>query len=268
MKRRTFLKSIGLSTMYLALSNLFLPSCSNRKLPNILFIMSDDHACKAISCYDGSLNRTPNIDWLAREGMRFNHCYCTNAIAICAPSRAVILTGQHSHINGHIDNSKVFDGSQQTFPKLLQQNGYQTGIVGKWHLVSEPTGFDYWNILPGQGGNYNPDFIEMGQKKHVEGYVTGLITDFVLDWLEKRDKNKNFCLMLHHKASHRNWMPNLKHLDRYKDTEIPLPPKLFDNFSTRSQALKKQEINIDGNLYQDYDFKVPYAGYLLKISDE
>jgi len=230
-------------------------SCETKKKPNILFIMTDDHATKAVSAYDGSLNQTPNIDQLAADGMRFNNCFCTNAI--CAPSRAVILTGKHSHLNGHIDNSKVFDGDQQTFPKLLQKNGYQTAMIGKWHLISDPTGFDYWNILPGQGHYYNPDFIEMGNTKQVEGYVTDLITDSALGWLDNRDKNKNFCLMLQHKAPHRNWMPDKKHLDLYKNTEIPVPDNLFDNFETRSEAIKTQEISIQNDMFIDYDFKVP-----------
>ena len=255
MDRRSFLK-FGFSGSIATITSPFLfNSCSLDKQPNILFIMSDDHSAKAISAYDGALNQTPNIDRIAENGMRFDKCFCTNAI--CAPSRAVILTGKHSHINGHIDNSKAFDGSQMTFPKLFQQNGYQTAMIGKWHLVSDPTGFDYWNILPGQGHYYNPDFIEMGEKKVVEGYVTDLITDSALNWLENRDKSKNFCMMLHHKAPHRNWMPDLKYLDLYKDRDIPLPETLFDNFETRSDALKTQEINIDKDLFVDYDFKVP-----------
>ncbi len=255
MKRRSFIK-VGIGgTMALTAPELLFNACSPSKKRNILFIMSDDHACQAISAYDGTLNQTPQLDRLASEGMRFENCFCTNAI--CAPSRAVILTGKHSHINGHIDNGKVFDGSQQTFPKLLRQRGYQTAMVGKWHLISDPTGFDYWTVLPGQGNYYNPDFIEMGTKSRVEGYVTDLITDKALEWLDKRDRSENFCLMLQHKAPHRNWMPNLKHLDLYKDVDIPMPDNLFDNFETRSEALKTQEINIEGDLYLDYDFKVP-----------
>jgi len=160
--------------------------------PNIIYIMSDDHAYQAISSYNGKLNQTPNIDRIANEGVIFTRSFVTNSI--CAPSRAVMLTGKFSHINGHIDNSQVFDGSQVTFPKLLQAAGYQTAMIGKWHLESDPTGFDYWNILPGQGDYYNPNFIEMGKKGRVEGYVTNLITDFSLKWLENRDKEKPFCL--------------------------------------------------------------------------
>lgn len=241
-------------------------SSNNPERPNIIFIMTDDHASKAISAYDGSLNHTPNLDRLAEEGLRFEHCYCTNAI--CAPSRAVILTGKHSHITGHIDNNKAFDGSQQTFPKLLQKAGYQTAMVGKWHLISEPTGFDYWIVLPGQGSYYNPDFIEMGERKRVDGYVTDLITDYAIDWLDRRDKSKNFCLMLHHKAPHRNWMPPAKYLDLYKDRDIPEPANLFDDYATRSRAMIEQQITIEKDLFQDYDFKVHYTGDTSHLTDE
>ena len=169
--------------------------------PNILFIMSDDYGYQAISAYNDKLIKTPNLDRLADEGVIFRNSFVTNSI--CGPSRAVMLTGKHSHINGMPDNSSKFDGSQQTFPKLLQKAGYQTAMVGKWHLKSDPTGFDYWNILPGQGQYYNPDFIEMGEKKRIEGYVTNITTDIALNWLDKRDTEKPFCLLLHHKAPHR-----------------------------------------------------------------
>ena len=152
------------------------------KRPNILFIMSDDHDAHAISCYGSKVNQTPNIDRLAKDGMRFEHCFCTNSI--CAPSRAVILTGKYSHLNGVKDNVDKFDGSQQTGPKLLQQAGYETAIIGKWHLKTDPTGFDYWNILPDQGVYYNPPMIEMGQRKKYPGYVTDIITDLALEWLK------------------------------------------------------------------------------------
>jgi len=162
-KRRDFLKTIGLSTTALAFPGILSSKTQSTTRPNIIFIMTDDHASHAISCYGSVINQTPNIDRLANEGMRFNNCFCTNAI--CAPSRAVILTGKYSHLNGVLDNRTVFDGSQQTLPKLLQKAGYQTAMIGKWHLKSDPTGFDYWNILPGQGNYYNPDFIEMGGEK-------------------------------------------------------------------------------------------------------
>ena len=143
--------------------------------------MSDDHAAHALSCYDSRINTTPNLDRLATEGMRFTNCFCTNSI--CAPSRAVILTGKYSHLNGVIDNANEFDGSQQTFPKLLRRAGYETALIGKWHLKSDPTGFDYWNILPGQGAYHDPVTIEMGTRTRHSGYVTDIITDQCLTWL-------------------------------------------------------------------------------------
>ena len=224
---------------------------------NILFIMSDDHAYQAIGGYGSTLNQTPNIDRLAKEGVLFEQSFVTNSI--CGPSRAVMLTGKYSHLNGMIDNGTTFDGSQQTFTKILQEHGYLTAIVGKWHLKSEPTGFDYWNILPGQGNYYNPDFIEMGIKKRVPGYVTDLTTDFSIDWLDNRDKSKPFCMLVHHKAPHRNWMPGSKYLDLYKDKEFPLPETFFDDYKTRSAAVKEQTMKIDEDMFIDYDLKVPIS---------
>lgn len=209
--------------------------------PNIVFIMSDDHAYQAISCYNGKLNQTPNIDRIAKKGVIFTRSFVTNSI--CAPSRAVMLTGKFSHVNGHLDNSQAFNGSQVTFPKLLKAAGYETAMIGKWHLESEPTGFDYWNVLPGQGDYYNPDFIEMGKKNKIEGYVTNLITDFSLKWLDKRDKKKPFCLLLHHKAPHRAWMPDTSYLDRYNDVEFPLPDNFYDTYEGR-KAAASQEMHI------------------------
>ncbi len=228
---------------------------TNETRPNIIFIMSDDHAYQAISCYGDSLNSTPNIDKLAKSGVRFNKSFCTNSI--CAPSRAVMLTGTYSHINGHVDNSTTFDGSQITFPKLLQKVGYQTAIVGKWHLKSEPTGFDYWNILPGQGHYYNPDFIDNGVKKQMHGYVTNITTDIALDWIEGRDKEKPFCLLLHHKAPHRNWMPSPEYLSKYDSVEFPIPETFFDEYITKGDAAKNQEMEINGDMMLAYDLKIP-----------
>ncbi len=244
--RRQFLKALGLGTALAAL-----PSCatgarrsdSSKKRPNIIFIMTDDHASHAISCYGSKINKTPNIDRLARDGMLFKNCFCTNSI--CAPSRAVILTGKHSHINGIIDNRKRFDGSQQTFPKLLQKAGYQTAMIGKWHLKTDPTGFDYWNVLPGQGKYYNPDMKEMGQMKRYTGYVTDIITDHALKWLRQRNKDKPFCLMYQHKAPHRPWEPGPKHLTMYDDVTIPEPDDLFDDYSGRGRAAKEQDMTIE-----------------------
>jgi len=222
--------------------------------PNILFIMSDDHAMNAISTYGNSVNHTPNLDRIADEGIRFNQSFCSNAI--CGPSRAVMLTGKYSHINGHINNSVSFDGEQQTFPKLMQQNNYQTAMIGKWHLRSDPTGFDYWNILPGQGDYYNPDFIEMGEKKNFEGYVTDLITEFTINWLDDRDTSKPFCLLMHHKAPHRSWMPNLNHINTFDSVDIPVPSTFFDDYKNRSTAAKEQKMSIWKDMYLGYDLKL------------
>lgn len=214
--------------------------------PNIIFIMTDDHASHALSCYGSKINKTPNLDRLAREGMLFKNCFCTNSI--CSPSRAVILTGKYSHLNGVIDNRVKFDGSQQTFPKLLQKCGYETAMIGKWHLKSAPTGFDYWNVLPGQGLYHNPEFIEMGERKKYTGYVTDLITDFCLDWLKNRRSDKPFCLMYHHKAPHRRWEPDEKHAKMYEDVDIPVPETFDDDYKTRSDAAREQEMTIERHL--------------------
>jgi len=177
--------------------------------PNILFIFSDDHAYQAVSAYGYKLNHTPNIDTIAREGMRFDRCLTTNSL--CGPSRACVLTGKYSHLNGFYNNTNSrFDGSQVTFPKLLQQAGYQTAVVGKWHLVSDPTGFDTWDILPGQGVYYNPPMIRNGEHIKRQGYVTDIITNQALDWLKNRDPSRPFLLMCHHKAPHRDWEPSLE----------------------------------------------------------
>ena len=227
--------------------------------PNILFIMTDDHASHAMSCYGSKINKTPHLDRIASEGMRFTNSFCTNSI--CAPCRAVILTGKYSHLNGLIDNAVAFDGSQQTFPKLLQKAGYETAVVGKWHLKTDPTGFDYWNILPGQGDYYNPVMIEMGQRKKHTGYVTDILTDHALGWLKGRGADKPFCLMYHHKAPHRNWQPSLKHLDLYEDTQIPEPPTLFDDYEGRGRAAKEQDMSIEKTLTKA-DLKLTAPGNL------
>ncbi len=205
--------------------------------PNILFIFTDDHALNAISAYGGPLAKiapTPHLDRIAREGMLFRHCLVTNSI--CAPSRAVVLTGKYSHLNGQLTNHQRFDGSQQNAPKLLRTAGYQTAMVGKWHLKTEPTGFDHFEVLKGQGQYYNPMLLTNGQPvKHV-GYTTDIITDQALKWLEQRDDKKPFFLMCQHKAPHGRWEPALRHLDDFEDVEIPEPPTLFDDYSGRSAA--------------------------------
>jgi len=223
--------------------------------PHILFIFSDDHAAQAIGAYGSKINKTPNLDRLADQGMLFRNCFCTNSI--CAPSRAVILTGKHSHINGVIDNRARFDGAQQTFPKLLQKGGYQTAMIGKWHLKSDPTGFDYWHVLPGQGSYYNPDFkTPKGTVRH-SGYVTDVTTDLALDWLKnQRDPAKPFMLMCQHKAPHRNWQPGPNHLTMYDGVTIPEPPTLFDDYSGRCSAAGMQKLSIANDMRMAGDLKV------------
>jgi arylsulfatase A-like enzyme len=223
------------------------------KRPNILFIMSDDHAYQAISAYGSRMNQTPNIDRLAKEGMRFNRCLVTNSI--CGPCRAVILTGKYSHANGFMRNSDRFDGSQQTVPKLLQQAGYQTAIIGKWHLGTDPTGFDYWNILLGQGPYYNPPMkTAQGVTQHI-GYTTDIITDLTLEYLKNgRDPEKPFFLMYHHKAPHREWQPSPKYYSLYDDVTIPEPGTLFDDYSGRGTAAHKQDMTIEKTM-TDFDLK-------------
>lgn len=214
--------------------------------PNILFIMSDDHAAHAISAYGSKVNETPNIDRIAKEGMLFSNCFAVNAI--CTPSRATILTGKYSHING-VPVFNRFDGSQWTVAKELQRAGYYTGMIGKWHLKSDPTGFDYWNILPGQGRYYDPVFLEMGKKKNFKGrYVTDLITDFSIDFLKNRPKDKPFFLMCHNKAPHRPWQPDAKHAAQFANKEIPEPATFNDDYKNRSSAAAEATMRIDRDL--------------------
>jgi N-acetylglucosamine-6-sulfatase len=231
------------------------PTKPAAKQPNIVFIFSDDHAVQAISAYGSKINKTPNLDRIARQGVTFDRCFCGNSI--CAPSRASVLTGKHSHINGLMTNGTTFDGSQPTLPKYLQQAGYQTALIGKWHLGSDPTGFDYWQILPGQGAYYNPSFLTAKGEVDYTGYVTDLTTDMAVDWLDaKRDSSKPFLLMCQHKAPHRVWAPGPGYLTMYDDVEIPEPDTLFDDYSGRSEALKSNEMMVAAHLMYDYDLKV------------
>ncbi len=239
------------------LATLIIPSCTQNpdQKPNIIFIMSDDHAFQAISAYDDKLIETPNIDRLAKEGMRFNRAYVTNSI--CSPSRAVILTGKHSHLNGVRDNINVFDSARQTFPKILQQSGYETAVIGKWHLKSQPSGFDYWRVLPDQGVYYQPKFRTPGGIITEQGYVTDVITDLALEWLsDVRDKSKPFMLMYQHKAPHRSWMPAQEYLDEFMNKPIPLPETLFDDYSGRGTAAKDAEMRIKEHMGLTNDNKI------------
>lgn len=232
-------------------------SLSNR--PNIIFIMADDHAWQAVSAYGGPLKDyapTPNIDRIAQNGMRFDRCLVTNSIS--GPSRAVILTGKYSHLNGFLSNEeKLFDGSQQTFPKILQKAGYTTAMIGKWHLGSDPTGFDHWEILPGQGNYYNPDFINPAGRHREEGYVTEIITEKTIKWLsEVKGSGKPLMVMMHHKAPHREWQPGPNELLLYKDVTFPEPPTLLDNYENRGTAEKTQDMTIAKTMRLQEDLKL------------
>lgn len=232
---------ISLLLLYVSLTPASITYAAPR--PNILFVFTDDHAYQAISAYGSRINETPNIDRLAHEGMRFDNCYVTNSI--CGPCRAVILTGKYSHLNGFLVNGNTFDGSQQTFPKLMQAAGYTTAIIGKWHLESDPTGFDHWDILVGQGTYYNPRMIRNGKMTENEGYTTEVITDKALEWLKSgRDPDKPFMLMYQQKAPHRPWDPGPRQLDLYEDKTIPEPPTLFEDYSLRGPAVQQQDMTI------------------------
>jgi arylsulfatase A-like enzyme len=228
--------------------------------PNILFILSDDHATAAVGCYGSRINQTPNLDRLAREGMLFRHCLCTNAL--CGPSRAVVLTGKYSHKNGFLKNGDRFDGSQTTMPKLLKAAGYQTAVIGKWHLESDPTGFDHYQVLIGQGPYYNPVMIENGARVRREGYTTDVITDLALDFLKKRDAGKPFLLMYQHKAPHREWQPAPRHMDLFEEQQIAEPENLFDDYRGRTGAAQQQEMTIARHL-TDLDLKLAPPNNLL-----
>ncbi|MFM2250896.1 MAG: hypothetical protein RLZZ358_1823 [Bacteroidota bacterium] len=226
------------------------------KRPNIVFIMSDDHAYQAISAYSNRLIETPNIDRIAKMGMLFTNATVTNSI--CAPSRATILTGKHSHLNGKIDNDFPFDTTNVTFPQLFQQAGYQTAMFGKLHFGNAPKGFDQYKILPGQGSYYNPDFITKNEGTiRVEGYVTDIITDMTLDWLkEERNPSDPFLLFYLHKAPHREWLPAERHLEEFTQRTFPEPATLFDDYSGRGRAAKEAEMNLLKHMNWSGDSKI------------
>ncbi|MFD1161156.1 sulfatase family protein [Hwangdonia seohaensis] len=236
---------------------------STKQRPNIIFIMADDHATQAISAYGHPISQlapTPNIDRIANEGAIFKNNFCTNSI--CGPSRAVILTGKHSHVNGFRMNGNRFDGSQQTYPKLLQKAGYKTAMFGKWHLHGEPEGFDYWNILQDQGNYYNPNFISANPETKtvdttmVEGYATDIVTEDALRYLDKIKNNEQpFMLMVQHKAPHRNWMPALRHLNKYDEVTFPVPDTYFTTHEG-STASKEQYQTIYRDMYEGHDLKM------------
>ncbi len=223
--------------------------------PNIVFIMSDDHAYQAISAYDDRLINTPNIDRIAEEGILFTNASVTNSI--CAPSRATILTGKHAHIHGKIDNVFPFDTTNVTFPQILHDNGYQTAMFGKLHFGNNPKGFDEFKILPGQGDYYNPDFITSEGDTSIQGYVTDIITDMTLDWLgNRREKEKPFMLFYLHKAAHREWFPAPRHYKEFTKRTFPEPPTLFDDYEGRGTAAKAAEMNLLEHMTISADNKI------------
>ncbi|MHC4621233.1 MAG: sulfatase-like hydrolase/transferase, partial [Planctomycetota bacterium] len=239
--RRDFLKTLGLSA-----ASFTIPGCMTgtkpsgvfaEDRPNIIFIMSDDHASHAISCYGSRINRTPNIDRLAAEGMRFNNCLGVNSL--CSPSRAAILTGKYPHLNGVTTNGVPLDGSQQTFPMLLQKAGYETAMIGKWHLGSGPRGFDYWNVLPGQGRYWDPEMIKMGMKYTHPGYLTDIITDESIRWLRECNLRKPFLLLCQYKAAHVPHRYPPKYSRMYVE-DLPEPATFDDDYASRSKALAQE----------------------------
>ncbi len=233
-------------------------SMEETKQPNILFVFSDDHAVKAVGAYGSELTKlapTPNIDRIANEGALFKNNFCANSI--CGPSRACVLTGKHSHINGFTTNHKKFDGEQQTFPKLLQKAGYRTAIFGKWHLKSNPTGFDKWMVYPGQGSYYNPGYLTQKGRKQIPGYSVEVTTDLTLDFIkEHKDTDKPFMVMCQYKAPHRNWMPGPKYLNKFDDVTFPEPDTLFDDYKNRTSSAAKHKMGIDEHMSMFYDLKV------------
>ena len=253
--KSSFLTLLGLSTIIPGMV-----SCKNQssERPNIVYIMSDDHSFQTISAYGGPLAKlaaTPNIDRIAEEGVRFDRCFVTNSIS--GPCRATVLTGKYSHRNGFLDNMSRFDSSQVTFPKILQKAGYQTAMIGKWHLVSEPTGFDFWNILPGQGDYYNPVFIDPSGQTKESGYTTDIITEKALQWLKTaKESGKPFMVMMHHKAPHRAWDPGPNELGMYENITFPEPLTLFDDYSNRGLAELNQRMTIARHMTLEWDLKM------------
>ena len=258
--------------IYILLITIAFQSCKNKKKevavesskrPNIIFIMADDHATQAISVYGHPISQlapTPNIDRIANEGAIFKNNFCTNSI--CGPSRAVILTGKHSHINGFKMNGNRFDGSQQTFPKLLKNAGYKTAVIGKWHLHGVPEGFDYWNILQDQGNYYNPNFVAVNPETKkvdttmIQGYATDIVTEDAIRYLEKiKDDTAPFMMMVQHKAPHRNWMPALRHVNKYDNVKFPVPDTYFTDHEG-SMASKEQSQTIYVDMYEGHDLKM------------
>ncbi len=225
--------------------------------PNIVVIFTDDHAQHAISAYGSKINRTPHIDQLAAEGLRFNQSFVGNAI--CGPSRATLLTGLHSHANGQTGNRSPFRDELPSFAKTLQANGYDTAMIGKWHITTKPNGFDHWAIKT--GGYYNSSFRTKDGVEKSEGYVTDVITQRSLDWIKGRPSPENpFMVWISHSAVHRIWAPALRHLDRYTDVEIPEPVTLFDTYSGKAPGAATAQMTIARDLFPAYDLMLPVTG--------
>jgi len=257
MKRRNFIGSLGMAVLG-ASAGMRAYGNGHGNRPNIVWIFSDDHSYQTIGAYGGRLAKldpSPNIDKLAEQGMRFDKCYVENSI--CAPSRAALLTGKFSHKHGKYTNTGGFDQDQQTFPKILRKNGYQTAMIGKIHLPGKMQGFDYWEVLHNQGTYFNPVFLGEGGDTRYQGYTTDIITDRALNWLENaRDPEKPFMLMIHHKAPHRNWQPAPRHMEKYADTHIPEPETLFDDYATRGTAAREQDMSISKTMRMGHDLKL------------
>ena len=256
MNRLNFLKTLGLILAALTVSK-HVSFAEEANRPNIVWIFADDHAYQAIGAYGGRFERfnlTPNIDSLARDGMIFNRAYVANSI--CAPSRATLLTGKHSHLNGKLNNRGGFNHDQQQFQKLLQESGYQTAMVGKIHLRGKMQGFDYWEVLPGQGQYVNPKFVTEQGETQYKGHSTDIVTDRALNWLENgRDGSKPFMLMVHYKAPHRHWIPAERFRKEFSTKTFPEPESLFDDYSGRGTAAQKQDMSIRDTMRMEDDLK-------------
>ena len=251
-----YMRFIPVSYLFVFFLLFSIGSVAQQRRPNILVIFADDHTNHAISAYGSKLMQTPNIDRIAKEGALLKNVFVTNSI--CAPSRAVLLTGKYSHMNGLKDNSpeRYFDPTQQQIQKLLSAQHYQTAWVGKWHLQTLPSGFDYWKILPDQGNYFQPNFIGMKNDTVMhQGYVTDLISDFALEWIEARDETKPFFMVVGEKATHRNWLPAIQDLDEFEDREFPFPKTFNDDYGGR-QAAAQQDMSIDKTMLLKYDLKV------------
>lgn len=229
--------------------------------PNVVFILTDDHAAHSIGCYGSVINETPRIDEIAARGWRFDNCFVTNSL--CTPSRAAILTGAYSHVNGVYSLFTPLDASQPTFASLLRDSGYRTAMIGKWHMGHgdghDPEGFDYWDILPGQGDYWNPTFITPEGRRTVSGYATDIITDLAIDWVESLEGDDPWCVLVWHKAPHRPWEPKLEQR-RFFESPRPLPVTFWDDYSTRSASVRRVAMRLADHLSREDLKDDPPAG--------